>query len=703
MGQLTVKQFRVTNFRNIDDSDWIPLDTVTAFVGRNESGKTALLKALHKSNPATPNPYSPQHEFPRDRLTREFTEPDDWAVCAVEFNIGPQLTSELAHLAATVPQTVTYTTYYGGHYDVAFTPAPAEDEPAGAEVVTALNMLRSAATKIKATGDEEDTTVQTIRTDLLNWADSWKDKFSAIGKLKGDAAAVATLGTLRTETNSKANPHTATAIETFSHALDAMVKRAAASPVWRQMDEVTVKHRPVFIYFDRYGVLDSAIHLPRFLEHLTSQPTEPRVRTINAMFKHVKLSAKQLVDLGKSKAEIARAKGEAYTDVMIEEDRQNKDLRAIWCNSASIDISKRFSAWWKQRRHKIRYDVDGDFFRIWVADDRRPDVELELESRSAGFQWFFSFYLVFLVESEEGHRDAVLLLDEPGLQLHPTAQQELIAFFEELAKTNQLVYTTHSPFLIDGDHLERVRPVTEDETGHSKITLDGWPKDRETIFPLQAAAGYAMVRGLFQHKNNVLVEGMADYFYLHGLSLLCNATGRTSLPEDIYVTPCGGAKMVGNLAALFLGQNVRPLILLDSDDAGRARRNALMKELYVGYTQEIIMLGEVLNTTDCEIEDIVGEALMLPEVNKLASKPIKLTTPDRAKGSLVDHIKAAATRLAVTLPDGWKAEVARRLVTQWASAKLDTIPANVLDRASTLFATIRERFEQQAESLVKKP
>ena len=50
---------------------------------------------------------------------------------------------------------------------------------------------------------------------------------------------------------------------------------------------------------------------------------------------------------------------------------------------------------------------------------------------------------------------------EPGLHLHPTAQQELIEFFEELSDSNQLAFTTHSPFLIDGEHLHRIRPVTE--------------------------------------------------------------------------------------------------------------------------------------------------------------------------------------------------------------------------------------------------
>jgi predicted ATP-dependent endonuclease of OLD family len=295
---------------------------------------------------------------------------------------------------------------------------------------------------------------------------------------------------------------------------------------------------PVFIYFDNYGILDSAIYLPRFIEDLTKDPGNQRVRTVNAMFKHVSLTAEEIAELGHG--DTIRAESGAVTPEMIAKDQERMELRSIKLNSASLDITKRFADWWKQRRHNIRYDADGEFFRIWVSDDKRPGVEIELESRSAGFQWFFSFYLVFLVESGEGHKEAVLLLDEPGLHLHPTAQQELIAFFEEIFQKNQLIYTTHSPFLIDGEHIERVRPVTEDESGHSRISNDTWPKDRETIFPLQAAAGYAMVRGLFRHRKNVLVEGMSEYFYFNALSLLCRAKGKVALSDDIYITPCGG-------------------------------------------------------------------------------------------------------------------------------------------------------------------
>ena len=305
-------------------------------------------------------------------------------------------------------------------------------------------------------------------------------------------------------------------------------------------------------------------------------------------------------------------------------------------------------------------------------------MEIELKSRSKGFQWFFSFYLVFLVEAQEGHKDAILLLDEPGLHLHPTAQQELIAFFERLAVDNPLIYTTHSPFLIDGEHLHRVRPVKEDETGHSQISVDTWPEDRETIFPLQAAAGYAMVKGLFQHKKNVLVEGLSDYLYLHSFNLLCHALGRTGLPDDIYLTPCGGTKNMGYVASLFLGQEVRPVVLLDSDDAGRERHKALLKELYAGHENALLLLSDVLGIEECETEDFIGEAVLIPALKQLLAKSFTLNAEDRKKGSIIDQIKAAAVRHQIDLPDGWKGELARQLVMEWAKTDPKEFPAEVL-------------------------
>src|SRR2546426_4880567 len=121
---LRVTQFRVLNYRNIDDSGWIPIERVTALVGRNESGKTTLLRALHKFNPATPEPYQPQREFPRDRFAKEFKNGKDWPVCQVEFEIDDALRLRFLQEGRydQLPTQFTATRFYDGHLVVEFGP-----------------------------------------------------------------------------------------------------------------------------------------------------------------------------------------------------------------------------------------------------------------------------------------------------------------------------------------------------------------------------------------------------------------------------------------------------------------------------------------------------------------------------------------------------------------------------------------------------
>ena len=696
-------EFRVQNFRNIDDSGWISLEKVTAFVGRNESGKTSLLKALHKFNPGSEEPYDAQREFPRDRYTRDYVSREsdggDWPVCSVRFELQADVQLQIAELLgdhSTLPSTVVLTRHYDGSLDFRYEPQLCEKQITAGPILAGLDEFASKARRLDIP-DQDPEEAKATRGDLATWSANWRDRLKDKYDLRG-GEEVDLLDTLRQETEEKSDPTTADMVEALLESIDPVLGEARRGSVTDEINGIIEDNLPVLIYFENYGVLDSAIWLPRFLEDLNRDQSDSRVRTINAMFKHVGLDAQDVADLGDHETTRMRVQGEQPTPEQIAVDQRSIEERAIKLNSASLDISKRFSDWWSQRRHKIRYHADGSYFRIWIADDLRPDVEIELESRSKGFQWFFSFYLVFLVESEDGHKDAILLLDEPGLHLHPTAQQELMSFFEKLSETNQLAYTTHSPFLIDGERLHRVRPVTEDDSGHSRIATEGWPRDRETIFPLQAAAGYAMIRGLFQHRKNVLVEGMSDFYYLHALSHQCAMTGRSALPDDIYITPCGGTKYVGNIASLFLGQEVRPLVLLDGDDAGRVRRDALMKELYVGHDSNVLMLDEVLNRAgqEVEIEDILGEEVLLAGFNAVFRKglSLELDPSDRSVGSLPSQIKAASNREGIELPMGWKALIALHLVSSWAENGT-TLKDEILDKVALLFTEMSTRFDGQ--------
>ena len=689
-------EFRVENYRNIENSGWIKLDRVTAFVGRNESGKTTLLKALHKFNPATEEPYDGQKDFPRDRYTTEFKDAKDWRVCTTRFEISGPVIEKINGLlpeGMTPPEIAECHRYYDGTLRISFIPSIALPELNATSVTEALTAFASAARRLPSPpgGQRAEKAMQATRTGLAQWAQQGIIRLEAFPNLR-DASALKLLDALKSEADAHSGPQTADIVEDLIKQISAVRKNAGIVNPFNAVWQLVSEHLPVFIYFENYGVLDSAVWLPRYLHDKKANPNSPPIRTITAMFEHVGLSADDLLALGRDKASEQRRSGQEVTQAMVLEDQRRKEERAIKLSSASSAITRMFGEWWSQRRHKIRYDADGDFFRIWVADNRRPDVEIELESRSKGFQWFFSFYLVFLVESEQGHKDAVLLLDEPGLNLHPTAQQELISFFERLSAGNQLVYSTHSPFLIDGENLQRVRAVVETEDGHSQISdASSWPKDRETIFPLQAAAGYAMLRGLFAARDNVLLEGMSDYYLLQALNPRCAAAGLANLPETTHLVPCGGVPMVSKIASLFLGENVRPVVLLDGDAGGKQGKSALTRDLYRGEGDQIILLDDIIGGQETEIEDILGEDFYVSAANSALQVSLQLNDDDRAKSSVVDKVTACAKRNAVELPSFWKITVVLYIVGEWAEGR-SACSREILERGAAVFAAINHRF-----------
>src|SRR5690606_26229703 len=113
-----------------------------------------------------------------------------------------------------------------------------------------------------------------------------------------------------------------------------------------------------------------------------------------------------------------------------------------------------------------------------------------------GFKWFFSFYITFAADTHGGNAEkAILLLDEPGLYLHAKSQADLLVHFEKDFK-NQILYTTHSPFMVPTQNVASIRTVNiEEKTG---TTVSNDPKgDARTLFPLQAALGYDIAQSLF--------------------------------------------------------------------------------------------------------------------------------------------------------------------------------------------------------------
>lgn len=127
------------------------------------------------------------------------------------------------------------------------------------------------------------------------------------------------------------------------------------------------------------------------------------------------------------------------------------------------------------------------------------------------------------MESQRENKNAVLLLDEAGLTLHPLAQKDLVRFFESLSENNQIINTTHSPFIIDSSNIDSCRVVYADALGHTIVSSDlrqGADKlNEKSIYAVHAAMGLGVSDVLLQGCQVVIVEGPSDQYYFNGKKL----------------------------------------------------------------------------------------------------------------------------------------------------------------------------------------
>jgi predicted ATP-dependent endonuclease of OLD family len=213
-------------------------------------------------------------------------------------------------------------------------------------------------------------------------------------------------------------------------------------------------------------------------------------------------------------------------------------------------------------------------------------------------------------------------LDEPAVGLHARAQADFLRFIEErLTKRSQVIYTTHSPFMVQPGKLERVRLVEDrgKEAG-SVVTNDVLTRDRDTLFPLQGALGYDLVQHLFVAENNLVVEGTSDYAYLKLISDFLSGKGRTSLDPRWSIVPVGGADLIPTFVAL-LGNHLKVTVLVDSRKEGHQKLERLAKDGYL-VKQRIVLVGDVLGRKTGDIEDLFEENEYLELYNKAFGKKI---------------------------------------------------------------------------------
>lgn len=682
-------RFRVRDFRSVDDSGWIDAERVTALVGTNESGKTNILLPLWKLKSG---PIEPAKDYPRKLYATARHESPPRIFIEAVFAPGTTLLNQLTGLAEATPAQlgeVQVSRRYDGSYEVAFPLMPRLQSLLSTEVA---GPLRAAANEINAAipMKTEEAIVDAIKGALQSASKAVPDQECTAEQIQ---SVLAHLDAVKTD----GAPKSSSIVPRFLRVLDdlkAIIQRLSKEHPddSKAAKDAVVKTLPNLVYYSSYGNLDSEIYLPHVIQNLKrtdlGDKDQAKTRTLKVLFQFVGLKPEEILELGKDAA------GDAN---QIASTAAKKTERTILLDSASTRLTEEFRGFWKQGNYTFDIRADGDHLRIWVADSLRPQ-RIELEGRSAGLQWFLSFFLVFLVESEDQHSGAILLLDEPGHTLHPLGQRDLSAFFNGLAESNQLIYTTHSPFLVDPDHLDRARKVFVDAQGTSRVTQDlGAGSDassRGAGYAVHAALGISVAESLLIGCSPVIVEGPSDQHYLTAIKTVLVSAGRLKPNRELVFPPAGGAKGVKPIASILFGRDDQlPLVLLDSDKTGNDFADALRKGVYAGAEDRILQVGDFFDGfSNCEIEDLLPAELIVEVVDRWHRPETPFVDVFAAGSPIVDQVAAWAASQGIVLESpGWKVELARRVKQRLLAASPDSIDSIVLDRWSRLFSTLEAR------------
>ena len=616
--QLTHAQ--VTNFKCIKDSTKFSLDQITSLVGKNEAGKTAILQALERLNPLDPAESFIDEDFPRQQWTefKRVREKKNFDAVTSWWTLTPAEMTKIQELVGNEAFTDNHVVLSKGYYK-------------GSRWKFELNEKNA----IKFIASSK-TLHQEELAPLLS--------FATYKELENYLSTKTPLSERETE------------LQAY------LTKTFPTKNLKTEITTILSQLLPKMVYFDRYHLLPGQVAVNDFTTRFTPIAPVPKpdwyrgFETFNAFINMLGATVKDLNDINQSEKLTMEMEG------------------------ASSGITKQIFRYWTQNRHlKVRCVFEnclagdpapfnsGRALRIRI-ENIRHGASVMFDDRSAGFVWFFSF-IVWFSQAKETYGDNLLvLLDEPGLSLHAKAQADLLRYFEEqLRPKYQLIYSTHSPFMIDSSNLASARtvediyieakpgePAIEEPDLGTKVGEEVLSTDRDTIFPLQGALGYEITQTLFIGKNTLLVEGPSDILYLKIFSDELKLRGKTGLSSKWTICPTGGVDKVPAFVSLFGGNQLHVAILADFKQGQKGRvsgldqlhRNKLLQQ------NHILTANIYAQKIEADIEDIIGTdnyVALVNECYKLTGKDI--LTSSNSSGRVLVEVENHFRTLGANLPE----------------------------------------------------
>lgn len=663
---MQLSTFQIKNYRSIQDSGEISASRITALLGRNESGKSNLLRALTHVNPVGElEPLNDVKDFPRNRRLEECTENTPVAITTWKFD-----DHEKAQLSQIWPRArsgdpIKITRYYGAKRTIWIN---RDDLPFDADAIQKSTQKIAAAVKAAASKVEEAEAKAGLETAAETFIDAAAPQKDAEAWAAAALSAIDTLQTELAKTDSELTEKQEQLL--FDLQKDARII-AEDKEADRQARIWVMQRLPLFVYLDDYPEIAGHQSIPDFLKRKAESRMSAADENFEKLCKVAGLDPARLHELRSTDTE------------------QRNQL----ANRASSVVSAELQKRWTDRGVKVRFNLDGDDLQTFVSDTTYTfDVDVNLDDRSRGFRWFFGFYTAFAADTDNGDKDtAILLLDEPGLYLHAKSQGDLLAHLEDDFE-NQILYTTHSPFMVPTKHLDWVRTVNITEDDGTTVTNDP-TGDRRTLFPLQAALGYDLSQSLFLGGSNLIVEGVTDFWVLSAVSEFLISEGRQGLDPGLTITPAGGAQKIPYMAALLASENLNVLVLLDHEKDAAATKDDLSKRKVLR-EQNILSVLDAFPQDDqpkeADIEDLLDDEVYQKLVLDSHAADI-----GKKKISVNERIPRLAKRMERALGD---AEVAfsktrptRLFLEKMGKSPSEVLTPDAIERFERLFGAINDK------------
>ncbi|UZE92740.1 MAG: AAA family ATPase [Methanosarcinales archaeon] len=561
---MILKSFRIKNFRSIKDSGECYLNpNITVLAGKNESGKTNVLEGLEKLNKAT------KFEETDTPLHLKTKEPIEIEFC---FEID---TKEIKNILKNLEIDIKLKESYNLTFEYYIIKSNKKsDYTISGELIDILN--RELQKLNKKIFEKTNKTINKIYAIIKKYnkteiseeiklfdGDSHEEIINKINSL------IDTINknlSLINEQNDKEKLD-----ELRNKVVDIKFKTDIDSTIAKINREI-ISLIPRMVLFNSFNdILPSEVPI----SDITNQNTLKTKYGIVEDF--IKLSKLNIDALSKT---------------------QDRQKRKNIVNKASKICSDVFGKYWKQDPIEISVSYDEPLLSFFVQDvvldENKKEVRGESytpKQRSKGLQWYMAFFLRLKAEGLE--KGNLILIDEPGLYLHAKAQKDVLELLEELSKENQIIFTTHSPYLIDPDRLARIKLLIRDEKTKETIIQNNFTKgaDEDTLTPIITAIGLDLSQGIaFSKKKNIVVEGVSDYFYLQTMLHFLKSKKHYKFPEDIAIIPCVGHTKASTVVSLLIGWGLEDYkIVLDRKGTNKTYNKLIKDSIPEG---KIIFVGE---------------------------------------------------------------------------------------------------------------